>query len=100
MTEQPRMFGIQQRFEEFHRENPHIYALVVKYCRQVMDAGLKKYSVNAIFERIRWHLRVEVKSRDEFKLNNNYRSRYARLVMDQEPGLEGFFETRELKELS
>jgi hypothetical protein len=33
----------------------------------------------------------------EWKLNNNYRSRFARLIMDNEPDLAGVFETRELK---
>ena len=31
-----------------------------------------------------------------FKLNNNYRSRYARLIMEQEADLEGVFQIREL----
>ena len=30
----------------------------------------------------------------EFKLNNNYRSFYSRLLMEQEPELAGYFETR------
>ena len=30
-----------------------------------------------------------------FKLNNNFTAHYARLLMAQEPDLEGFFETRE-----
>jgi hypothetical protein len=34
---------------------------------------------------------------DDFKLNNNYHSRYARLIMEREPGLDGFFETRGLR---
>jgi hypothetical protein len=35
---------------------------------------------------------------DRWKLNNNYTAHYARLVMNQEPDLAGFFETRQRKE--
>jgi hypothetical protein len=31
---------------------------------------------------------------DEFKLNNDYRAPYARLIMRREPDLDGLFETR------
>jgi hypothetical protein len=34
---------------------------------------------------------------EEFKLNNNYTSRYARLLMEREAGLSGLFATRELR---
>ena len=33
----------------------------------------------------------------EFKLNNDFTSRYARLIMQQEPDLEDFFEVRVLR---
>lgn len=35
---------------------------------------------------------------EPFKLNNDFRSRYTRLLMQQEPELQGFFETRTLRE--
>ena len=34
---------------------------------------------------------------ETYELNNNYHSRYARLIMQKEPGLAGIFDTRELK---
>ncbi len=33
----------------------------------------------------------------EFRLNNDYRALYARQLMDNEPELDGFFETRTLR---
>lgn len=89
---------IQREFEEFHRANPHVYELLCKYARQVKDAGRSRYSMDAIFHRIRWHVRIELRKADPFKLNDHYTSRYARLVMEREPDLKDFFETRELKE--
>jgi len=89
--------SIQQKFEAFHRENPRVYELLVKFSRQVKATGREHYSINAVFERIRWHVFIETKADDQFKLNNIYRSRYARMLMEKEPDLRDFFDTRELK---
>jgi hypothetical protein len=88
---------IQDSFEEFHRANPNVYTLLVKFARQAKAAGMKKYGIASLFERLRWHISIELKSEQAFKLNNNFRSRYARLIMEHEPDLDGFFELRELK---
>ena len=93
----PRDRSIQERFEKFHRANPRVYSLILLYSRQVKARGYAHYSINAIFERIRWHVFIETRSEDDFKLSNDYRSRYARLVMEQEPDLADFFELRELR---
>lgn len=89
--------SIQDRFEEFHLNNPRIYALIVRFSREALLAGRQHYGMKAIFERIRWHIFVETRSEDDFKLCNDFTSRYARLVMEQEPDLVDFFELRGLK---
>jgi hypothetical protein len=58
--------------------------------------GWNHYGIKAIVEVVRFHRALETTDPD-FKLNNNYSSRYARILMDQEPELAGFFQTRELK---
>jgi hypothetical protein len=85
---------IVRAFWAYHEANPHIFPLIVRFARQVREAGRSRYSVVAIFERIRWHLTVETKG-DDFKLNNNYRSCYSRLLALEHPEFEGFFETRQ-----
>lgn len=87
--------SIQARFERFHADHPEVYALLVRFTREAKDMGRRAhYGVAAVFERARWH--AEIEKTEEFKLNNNYRSRYARLIMEQEPDLDGFFSLREL----
>ncbi len=51
------------------------------------------------FEVLRWEWTIAGLPDDaeEWKLNNNYTSRYARLIMDENPLLVGLFELRELK---
>jgi hypothetical protein len=86
---------IQERFERFHAENPHVYEMFVRFARQ-LRARRARGSAAMIFERMRWETAITT-SDPHFKLNDQYTSRYARLAMAQEPDLAGFFEVRELR---
>jgi len=88
---------IQIAFLKFHEDNPHVYDMLVKLARQVKEAGRKRYGIECLFARLRWHYDFEAKTDDEFKLNNNFTSRYARLLMEREKDLEGVFSLRELR---
>lgn len=85
---------IQLAFERFHFDNPHVYRKLKQFALEVRSTGRTKYSIDGLFERLRWFYEIETQGGDPFKLNNNYRSRYARLLMANEPTLKGFFETR------
>src|SRR5690606_38342079 len=85
---------MERDFEKYHAENPQVFRLFHMYASEVKARGYKRFSANAIFERIRWHMNIETKG-DEYKLNNNYRAFYARKLMVEVPGFEGFFEIRE-----
>lgn len=87
---------MEQRFKEFHAKNPQVYVSLVRLARQLKDRGHRKIGIKMLFEVVRWQTMLRTEG-DPFKLNNNYHSRYARKIMDQEPDLEGFFELRELK---
>lgn len=89
------MATIQEKFEEFHKQNPKIYLLLKKFSKKIMERGYDTYSINAVFERIRWHVEVDTAG-DSFKMNNNYRSRYARMLMEENPEFEGLYRTRQL----
>lgn len=86
---------IQERFERFHAENPHVYEMFVRFARQ-LRARRARGSAAMIFERMRWETAITTND-PHFKLNDQYTSRYARLAMAQEPDLAGFFEIRELR---
>ncbi len=81
------------RFTLYHANNAHIYELFKRFAYEVLASGRKRFSVNAIFERLRWHQTFEVKG-DSFKLNNSYRSCYARLLIRDDARFKNFFETR------
>lgn len=82
-------------FQEFHRKNPEVYDQLVKLATSAQERGAR-FGIKCLWEVMRWHFWIETDTRD-FKLNNSYTSRYARLIMQQEPQLEGFFNTRVLR---
>jgi hypothetical protein len=91
-----------RKFFAYHRENPRIYKLFVKFARQAKKAGYQKYSIWAIMNQVRWHVNVETHDPNgvKFKISNDYSSRYSRLIMKQERDLKGFFVIKQLKEPS
>tara|TARA_R110000751_G_scaffold35565_2_gene87410 strand:+ start:719 stop:1024 length:306 start_codon:yes stop_codon:yes gene_type:complete len=89
----PWISKLQIEFDEFHGNNPEVYSELLKLSFDLKAKGRGKYGVKSLFEIIRWHRAMSTEG-DEFKLNNNHAPFYARLIMAQEPELEGFFETR------
>lgn len=92
--------GIDQAFWRFHRANPRVYELLVRYARQAVAAGRGHFGIRMIWERLRWYVLVETQDPTGIKLNDHFHSRYARLVMLQEDDLGHLFETRLLKTAS
>lgn len=87
---------IDQAFVEFHHANPHVYRTLVGLAREWKAAGHDRCSMNMLFELVRWDEGIRTKSADGVKLNNNFRSRYARLISANEADLAHLFETRAL----
>jgi hypothetical protein len=85
---------IEQRFEAFHKLNPHVYALIVDIAVDLKNRGFKKCGMKLIFERLRWLYAIQTQG-GQYKLNNDYTAYYARLVMHREKALDGFFRLRE-----
>lgn len=88
---------IQERFERFHASHPEIYTALCQFARKAKARGHKQYGIARLWEVLRWEYYIVGTSNEEYKLSNSFRSRYARLIMEQEPDLAGFFTTRELR---
>lgn len=88
---------MREQCQAFHNAHPEVWQLFVHFTCTMIRKGYPNYSVNAIFERIRWEKDEGGNGEDQFKLNNNYRAFYARRFMRMYPKHEGFFRTRELK---
>lgn len=81
------------RFALFHAANPHVYDHLVRLARQGKRSGAARLGIGQLFEVLRWRYMLATRG-DEFKLNNDYRAPYARLIMEREPDLDGVFELR------
>ncbi len=88
---------IEKAFIDFHKDNPIVYAQLVRLARQWVAAGKARLGIATLFEKLRWELHVSgLSDKEGYKLNNNYRALYARLIMEQEQDLDGLFEIRSL----
>ena len=87
---------ITPNFESFHARNPHVYRMFRRFALEMHHAGYAHGSAGLIFERMRWELMMQTTG-PEPKLNNNYRSRYARKFEEDHPNMAGFFRKRRLR---
>lgn len=97
-VEAPVPGSIQEAFEKFHAANPFVYEALRRLALELVERGRKKIGIGMLTEVVRWeYARQTSDASSDFKINNNYRSRYARLLMENVEELEGVFEVRELK---
>ena len=86
---------MRQQVIDFHKEHPEVWTLFVKFTFDRINRGCKNYSVNGIFERIRWETNAGGDGEAHFKIGNNHRPFFARAFMRKYPEHNGFFRTRE-----
>jgi hypothetical protein len=88
---------LERRFVEFHEKNPQVYAELLRLARLLKARGHKRIGMKMLFEQLRWQHALKTTDLSGFKLNNNYTAYYARMLMERNLDLVGFFETREVK---
>lgn len=85
-------------FEEFHAANPHVYAHFRALAYEIRNEGHTRYGSKTIMERLRWE--SPVRYGNEFKMGNKEKdratARYVRMLIEEDPSFEYFFETRRL----
>lgn len=90
----PQSSSMSEAFETFHDENPRVYSVLVRLAREwVSKFGRHDLGIGMLYEVARWEITMST-SDPEYKLNNNFRAFYARLMMYQERDLRGLFEMR------
>jgi hypothetical protein len=91
-----RNLSIQQRFEAFHALNPWVLRALVRMTADCVDKGFSRISIGMLFELLRYQYGAATRG-DEFALNNDYRSRYVRLLLAEHPEWTDLFEVRALR---
>ena len=98
--EDKNMSEVDMKFFKYHKESPHIFNLFVAFSKEIKAKGYKTYSMRTIMHRIRWHVDITTNDPDGFKMNNNYSSRYARMLANEYPDFKDFFKNRRMKTLT
>jgi hypothetical protein len=89
---------LEQAFWKFHQANPHVYTVLVSLARRYRRRHpAARLGIGMLYEVARWRMIMGTDSEDGFKLSNNHRAFYARLIMRDEPDLAEAFETKEQK---
>jgi len=93
------LFGADARFADWVHTpaGGEIANQFIRRSWRLWKRGIKRYGAKSIVEVLRWHYALRNKNGEQWKINNNYASRLARLAMERAPELKGFFEVREMK---
>ncbi|MFF8769051.1 hypothetical protein [Kitasatospora sp. NPDC015120] len=88
---------IQERFEQFHDLNPWVLTELERLTAECIEARFSKISLGMLFELVRYSYGRATLSADDFRLNNDFRSRYARLLIERHPEWGSHIEVRALR---
>lgn len=83
-------------FRNYNKENPDVYKLFKNLAMKAKASGRERYSADVIINVLRWHCDMQTTGK-EFKISNNFRSMYARLLALEHPDFEDFFEFKGMK---
>lgn len=106
--------SIQQSFEDYHAKYPEVYEHFIRLAFKAIRSGKDKISAKMIINVIRWEIFIKTKNaplkdspptlfeqgnpdKKEFKINDAYQSRYARLFIKDFPQHADKFEVRSLR---
>lgn len=87
---------IDERFEDFHAVHPWVLEALEDLTARWIEAGGGRIGVKALFEQLRWS-QPDISNDRPFRLNNNFTSRYARLLCARHPDWAGVFQLRSLR---
>lgn len=90
--------SIETAFAEFHAKNPIVYDLFKEQVFRAIRKNRSKISSKQIIGYLRWEVSFQVDNqKDEFKINDAFTSRYARIFVMEHPQYEDIFNFRELR---
>lgn len=94
MSDKTRLDEMREQCVAFHEQHPEVWDMFVKFTFDMINRGFQNYSVNAIFQRIRWEIDAGGDGVTMFKINNNHAPFYSRRFMKMYPAHDGFFRLR------
>lgn len=88
---------IERAFKVFDTANPNVYRLLEAAALAAQRTGAPRIGIAKLVEDIRYNPTIATTS-EPFKLNNNFRALYARLLVHRHPSLQPLFVLRERRE--
>ena len=85
----------EKKFLEFHAANPHVYGALTDLVTVAKTRGYSKWGIGGMYEILRWEGKIKTTGDAEFKLRNDFRAYYARLLMANGDAPAGFFALRQ-----
>ena len=82
------------QWNETKERHPDLLPELARIARELRSMGKDRYSINGLFEILRWETRHTTGDHG-LKMNNNHRAFAARDLMSNYPDLDGFFAIRE-----
>jgi hypothetical protein len=82
-----------QMIINYHEKNPHLYKAFKQFSSNAYGLGYKYFSAEMIINRMRWQTMIEAKD-DSFKIKNDVKPFYARMLMAKYKKYNNFFKLR------
>ena len=80
------------KFYEYHKANPQVADWFLRAAQSMQKKeDRKRYGIGALTEQIRWDIRIGVIKTEGFRISNDIRACYARLIIMRDPSLCGLF---------
>lgn len=89
--------SIDEAFIDFHKKNPKVWETFLEQTLRAIRLKRTKISAKHLLGYIRWHVSLQINSKDEFKINDAYTSRYARMFAKKYPQHQDIFNYRDLR---
>jgi hypothetical protein len=93
----PAVEGMFDKFGEFHQNNPHVYEAFLDVARRGKEMGKTKWGIAGVIEILRWEWHHQTQDNHyPYKISNDYKPYYARILMANNADLANFFQCKEL----
>lgn len=90
---------IEIEFQHFHARHPEVYRMLEEEALARVQRGQRRLAIARLVEELRYDPRFRPDpAAHPFKINNNYRALYARLLIHHHPSLAEVFALRDRRE--
>jgi hypothetical protein len=84
----------EEKFLQFHAANPFVYEALRGLVLEALAKGYIRWGIGGMYEILRWRGSLVTVGDEEFKLRNDFRAFYARLLIANGDAPENFFALR------